>query len=126
MGRIQARWIVMKSLLRVLTAAAVLAAAIPPVPARAAAADTAASLQDAFAQVAQSVKPSVVSVTSVHVENVQVVTPEFFFGDPFQDFFGDDEARPGPRRNPRGQTPRQFQRRFQGLGSGVVIDERGY
>jgi serine protease Do len=115
----------MKSFLRVLTAAAVLAAATP-VPARAAAADTAASLQDAFAQVAQSVKPSVVSVTSVHVENVQVVTPEFFFGDPFQDFFGDDEARPGPRRNPRGQAPRQFQRRFQGLGSGVVIDERGY
>jgi serine protease Do len=109
---------------RILGAALAAALIAADVPARAADGG-AQQLQDAFAQVAQSIKPAVVSVTSVHVENVQVA-PQFFFGDPFEDFpdlFGGGE---GGRPAPRQQAPRQFQRRFQGLGSGVVIDARGY
>jgi serine protease Do len=86
----------------------------------------AASLQDSFAQVAGAVKPSVVSITAVHVENVQVVPPEFFFGDPFQDFFDQFQERPRRPRQPSQSQPKTMQRRSQGLGSGVIIDPKGY
>lgn len=87
---------------------------------------TAAALQDAFAEVSQKIKPSVVSVTAVHVENVQVVTPEFFFGDPFEDFFNQFQGQGRPPQQRQRPAPRQMQRRSEGLGSGVVIDARGY
>ena len=47
------------------------------------------NIQDSFAKVAEQVEPAVVSVTTVHVEEVQE-TPQFFFGDPFEQFFGQD------------------------------------
>ena len=93
------------------------AAAVPESPA-------AAALQDAFAEVAQAIKPSVVSITAVHVENVAVAPPEFYFGDPFEDFF--NQQFQGRGSAPQRPAPRKFQRRFEGLGSGVVVDERGY
>lgn len=82
------------------------------------------NLQDAFAQVAAQVKPSVVNISAVHVEQYQTAPYEFYFGDPFEEFFGDFFGQPSPRR-PR-QHPRTYQRRFEGMGSGVLIDPEGY
>ncbi|MBI3291656.1 MAG: Do family serine endopeptidase [Elusimicrobia bacterium] len=83
------------------------------------------SLQESFAQVAAQVKPSVVNVSAVHVERYEAAPFEFYFGDPFEDFFGDFFGQPpSPRRSrPR---PRTYQRRFEGMGSGVIIDPEGY
>ncbi len=84
------------------------------------------NLQDSFAKVAAQVKPAVVSVTATHIETVQAVPHEFFFGDPLEEFFRDFQGAP-PRARPGPRTPpRTLQRRQQGLGSGVIIDPRGY
>jgi len=80
------------------------------------------NLQDSFAKVAERVKPTVVSITATHVETVQAAPQEFFFGDPFEEFFREFHGM--PRR--QAPAPRQYQRRAQGMGSGVVVDPRGY
>ena len=68
-----------------------------------------ADLGDAFAEVAESVNPTVVQITSERVTNGgQGRNP--FQGTPFEDFFGGPQA---PRRQ-------------QGLGSGVIVRENGY
>lgn len=79
-------------------------------------------LQDSFAKVADRVKPTVVSITATHIETVQAAPQEFFFGDPFEEFFREFHGVPR-RQTP---APRQYQRRAQGMGSGVVVDPRGY
>lgn len=84
-------------------------------------------LQESFAKVAERVKPTVVSITATHIETVQAPSHEFFFGDPFEEFFREFQGM--PRRNqqqPQRGQPRQFQRRQQGMGSGVIVDPRGY
>ena len=58
----------------------------------------AVNLQDSFAQVAAIIKPAVVSINTVHVESV-AVPYQFYFGDPFEEFFG----RPS---QPRRRAPR--------------------
>lgn len=73
------------------------------------------NLQDSFARVAAEIKPAVVSITATHVETVQTMPEQFFFGDPWHS--------PWPRSGPE---PRNYQRRQQGMGSGVVVDARGY
>lgn len=81
------------------------------------------NLQDSFAKVAAQVKPAVVSITATHIETVQA--PQFYFGDPFEDFFREFQGM--PRRAPgAAPAPRSFERRQQGLGSGVIVDPRGY
>lgn len=79
------------------------------------------NLQDSFAKVAAQVKPAVVSITATHIEKYQAV-PEFYFGDPMEQFFREFHGLP-PRQAP---APRPVERRQQGLGSGVIIDPRGY
>jgi serine protease Do len=94
---------------------------------RTAAVDVAPSvlnLQDSFAAVAARAKPAVVSITAVHVESIQPQPYEFYFGDPFEDFFREFQGLPGRPRS-RG-TPPPIQRKSQGVGSGVIVDERGY
>ncbi|MBK8576707.1 MAG: trypsin-like peptidase domain-containing protein [Elusimicrobia bacterium] len=81
-------------------------------------------LQDSFARVAAQIKPAVVSITATHVETVQVVPEQFYFGDPFEEFFREFHGQPDRRRS--APQPRQYQRRQQGMGSGVVVDPRGY
>jgi serine protease Do len=90
------------------------------------------NLQESFSQVAESVKPAVVSITAVHVEKFQAQENpfEFFFWDPdemFEQFFNAPQ-QPGSRRRPQKQAPapRQFQRKVPGTGSGVIIDPDGY
>jgi serine protease Do len=75
------------------------------------------AFQEAFVKVAQEIKPAVVNVSSTHVEEYEVPQYEFFFGSPFEEFFGDDET-PSPRRN--------MKRKFEAQGSGVIIDPKGY
>ncbi len=89
------------------------------------------NLQDAFAKVAALVKPAVVSITTIHVESVQV-QPQFYFGDPFEDFFrhyfGEESPYgPGnPHQPRRGPAPRKLEQKHEGMGSGVIIDPKGY
>jgi Do/DeqQ family serine protease len=99
----------------------VVVACLIPLPSGAAAPDGRAvlqALQDAFVQVAQSVKPSVVNIATTQRPRPtegrrgQKVPPQFreFFGDDFMErFFGD-----------------QQQRERHSLGSGVIVDKRGY
>jgi serine protease Do len=77
-------------------------------------------LELSFERVAESVGPSVVSITSVrvHKPSERVSVPqfrspldEFFFGEPFRDHFG--------------QAP-ESGRREQGLGSGFIVEASGY
>lgn len=89
------------------------------------------NLQDSFAKVAALIKPAVVSITTVHVESVQA-QPEFYFGDPFEEFFrhyfGDENpyGQGNPHQPRRGPAPKKFQQRHEGMGSGVIIDPKGY
>jgi len=80
-------------------------------------------LQEAFASVAQAVRPSVVNITAVQILKMEVPYYEFYFGDPFEDFFDEFFGRPRTRPEPR---KREFKRRAQGTGSGVIIDAEGY
>ncbi|MBI3088426.1 MAG: Do family serine endopeptidase [Candidatus Omnitrophica bacterium] len=97
-----------------------------PMPAQAAQGPSMAeSLEQAFIRVAQDVGPAVVSISTEQIEQVQ----RYFRGHPFfgqepfdeffRDFFGDAPYGGGPERG----SPQEF-KRF-GLGSGVIIDERG-
>ncbi|UCD83851.1 MAG: DegQ family serine endoprotease [Deltaproteobacteria bacterium] len=75
-----------------------------------------------FAQVAGTVKPAVVNIRTVHIQKVQ--SPyEFYFGDPFEMF---DEFFGRPRKERRRPERKYYQRKYEGAGSGVVIDPEGY
>lgn len=71
----------------------------------------AASLEDAFTAVSESVNPTVVQIRSERVQRRRV--PNMFEGTPFEDFF---------------QAPDGGEREFraQGLGSGVIVRSNGY
>ena len=93
----------------------------PAPPAVATPAGTADALQAAFVGVAQRVRPAVVHVGTVQVARARrpPVNPGPFADDPFfKDFF---DQFFGPR-TPGG--PGEF--RQPGLGSGVIVDKRGY
>ncbi len=82
------------------------------------------NLQQAFRSVARAVKPAVVNVSSVSTITARETAPNldpFFRNSPFREFFGDEFFKQffgGP-----GGT-RRF--RQKGLGSGFIIDPRGY
>ena len=81
------------------------------------------ALQDAFVQVAQTVKPSVVNIATTQRPKPsegrrgQQQAPSPFQG-PFREFFGDEFAE----RFFGAQPPRERH----SLGSGVIVDKRGY
>lgn len=76
-------------------------------------------LQQAIVDVVEKVKPAVVSITTVYRYKVEV--PNFYFGDPFEEFF--KEFFDLPQRRPR----RQYQEyRAEGGGSGFIISPDGY
>ena len=80
-------------------------------------------LQDSFRAVARTVKPAVVNVSAVKIAARQTVPDldPFFENHPFREFFGDEFFRQFFG------APRGTQRyRQQGLGSGFIIDPRGY
>jgi serine protease Do len=81
-------------------------------------------LQDAFRAVVRAVKPAVVNVSSVKVVTARQSAPDldpFFENHPFRQFFGDDFFRQF-----FGTPDRPERYRQQGLGSGFIIDPRGF
>ncbi len=81
-------------------------------------------LQEAFRSVVKAVKPAVVNVSSVRVANARQTLPDmdpFFENHPFREFFGDEFFKRFFRSPGEARKFRQ-----QGLGSGVIIDPRGY
>jgi serine protease Do len=93
--------------------------------------DTANTLEKSLALVAEYVKPSVVSITTVKV--FKHPPTKRYHGDrrenkrekrrdPFRDFFGEDFF---DKFIPR-QRPPEGEFKTQSLGSGVIVDKRGY
>lgn len=80
---------------------------------------TADDLSKSFADVANRVKPSVVTISSVKKVEVSGSRSMPFFGFPFQDFFGQDI--------PEGMSPEGSEREYlkQGLGTGLIVSETG-
>ena len=92
----------------------------PPPLTRSDAAPVAEALQSAFITVAEQVRPAVVNIGTVHLAKRRrpFTAPGPSTEDPvFRDFF---EQFFGPRQGPRGEF------RQPSLGSGVIIDKRGY
>src|SRR5438128_2532865 len=79
------------------------------------------TVQSAFVSVAARVRPSVVNVGTVQVAHTRraPMVPGPFADDPFfKDFFDQFFGRRGPA------PPEEY--RQSGLGSGVIVDKRGY
>ncbi len=78
------------------------------------------SLQESFVNVAKSIKPAVVQITTEKTVTLRYWDPfgnfEEFFRSPFEDFFG--QQRPEKRK--------EFKQKQKGLGSGFIIDPKGY
>lgn len=81
-------------------------------------------LQEAFENVAQAVKPSVVNISAVQIVKMEAPYYEFYFGDPFEDFF--DEFFGRPRRETPVPKRKEIERKAEATGSGVIIDPEGY
>src|SRR3989442_1847938 len=82
---------------------------------------TADALQAAFVSVAERVRPAVVHIGTLQVARGRrpPMIPGPKADDPFfKDFFDQFFGRSGPGRREEFQTP--------GLGSGVIVDRRGY
>src|SRR5262245_21257149 len=92
---------------------------VPPPPSPLSTAD---ALQEAFVTVAGSVRPAVVHVGTVQMARPRrpPAAPGPLADDPlFKEFFDQFFGRRGP-----GEAPGEF--RTPGLGSGVIVDKRGY
>lgn len=79
------------------------------------------NLQEAFISVIERVKPAVVSITTIYTYEVEI--PEFYFGDPFEEFFREFFDLPQRKYQPK-QRFRQY--KAEGGGSGVIISPDGY
>ncbi|MEN3013033.1 MAG: Do family serine endopeptidase [Endomicrobiia bacterium] len=77
------------------------------------------SLQQAVVDVVEKVKPAVVSITTIYKYKVEI--PDFYFGDPFEEFFR--EFFDLPQRYPKKQYKEY---RTEGGGSGFIISSDGY
>lgn len=80
------------------------------------------SFKTIFADIAEQVTPTVVSITSTKIDTVTLRDPfhQFFWGSPFDEFFGN------PRRKQQPPKERQKERRSSGAGSGVIVSKDGY
>jgi serine protease Do len=77
------------------------------------------TLQSAFVQVARTVKPSVVQITTEKIVTYRYWDP---FGD-LEEFFKFPFDFDIPRRR---QQPKTFKKKQEGLGSGFIVSEDGY
>ena len=84
------------------------------------------AFKNVFADVAEQVIPTVVSITSTKIDTVTARDPlnQFFWGTPFDEFFGTPRRRPNERQQQPEQKPEQ--RRSTGAGSGVIVSKEGY
>lgn len=82
------------------------------------------NLQEAFVNIVDELKPAVVSIYTKQIVK-EAVPFNFFFSDPFENFFDEFFGQPAPReKTPQGKYYRQ--RKVEGAGSGVIIDKDGY
>ena len=81
------------------------------------------ALGDAFASVAERVKPAVVSIHSSKTVKMRRPDPRLPFGEdsPFRFFFND-----GGQDQPQRPPPREYKFHQGGLGSGMIIDRSGH
>ncbi len=79
------------------------------------------AFKSAFANIAEEVIPTVVTITSTKIDTVVYQDPfsQFFWGSPFEDFFG------VPRQRQR-RTPQEQHIPKSGFGSGVIVSSDGY
>jgi|WetSurMetagenome_2_1015567.scaffolds.fasta_scaffold00423_21 serine protease Do len=91
------------------------------------------SFKTVFADIADKVIPSVVSVIPTQIDTVVFNNNPFYqffgggdddFGSPFDQFFGVPRGRQF-QKHPQ-QAPKKQLRRQQGLGSGVIVSKDGY
>ncbi len=82
------------------------------------------NLQDSFANVAEAVKPATVNISIVHLLKMKSPYYDFYFGDPFEEFFQEFFGTPQRKSEPKKRQP--FYRKMEGTGSGVIIDPKGY
>ncbi|MCX8167332.1 MAG: Do family serine endopeptidase, partial [Candidatus Micrarchaeota archaeon] len=78
------------------------------------------SVQQAIVNVVEKVKPAVVSITTIYKYKVEI--PDFYFGDPFEEFFR--EFFEFPQSRPRRQRYKEY--KAEGGGSGFIISPDGY
>ncbi|MCK5794745.1 MAG: trypsin-like peptidase domain-containing protein, partial [Anaerolineales bacterium] len=80
------------------------------------------SLQEGFSGIAKGVEPAVVHI---YTESIVKTSAGKGSNQQFKEFFGDDffEKFFG---GPQGQNPRPSQQKRAGLGSGVIVDSKGY
>ncbi len=85
--------------------------------------DALTQLNDLFVKVAEEANPSVVTIFTQKVVRTRQSSPfaSPFFDNPWREFFGDDFFQRffGPQQ-PRGE------RYIRGMGSGVIVSEKGY
>ena len=92
------------------------------------------SFKTIFADLADKVVPSVVSVIPTQIDTVVFNNNPFyqFFGDdefggsPFDQFFGTPHKGQNFKKQQQPQTQKKQLRRQQGLGSGVIVSKDGY
>jgi serine protease Do len=82
------------------------------------------SLQESFVDVISRVKPAVVSIVTVYTYKVEI--PEFYFGDPFEEFFREFFDLPPQQKKQYRPKQRYKQYQTEGGGSGVIISPDGY
>ncbi len=93
----------------------------PPAVAAKPSVETLQAIQEAFVEVAERVKPSVVNINTTQKARPSRRPPlDPSLRGPFRDFFGDDFFERFFREGPR----RDLERRS--LGSGVIVDQQGF
>jgi len=83
------------------------------------------NLQEAFIDVANNVKTSVVAIYTEQIIK-EVVPFDYFFSDPFDGFFNEFFGAPQPKQRSPRRRNYSYQRRQEGAGSGVIINKDGY
>lgn len=82
-----------------------------------------ADQQGSFVQVVNKAKPALVNISAVHIVEVQTPFHQFYYGDPFEEFFDDFFGRPRRRKTPK---PEKEKYRYEGTGSGFIVHRDGY
>jgi serine protease Do len=81
-------------------------------------------LQEAFVKVSERIKPAVVNISTIHM--IETPANEFYFGDPFEEFFDEYGEFFGQPRYKNRQSPKKNKYKTESGGSGVIIDPEGY
>jgi len=92
----------------------------PPVP------QELINLQETFISIAETIKPAVVSISTVQIIEEEYPYYEFFFGDPFEEFFREFFGYPQEERRQPRLRRRSIRHKLEGVGSGVIINPEGY